>query len=79
MKQLTKKDLEKLVIIHLESKAHTNRFFHPLCGEIDIYKPYTIDKLFDIMYDSGYKIGQKYGEEKKVKDIKKVLNINDAP
>ena len=37
---MTKEDLQKMGIIHLESKLYPNKFFVPQVGEVNLYEPY---------------------------------------
>lgn len=75
---MTKEDLQKMGIIHLESKLYPNKFFVPQVGDVNLYEPYRWEDIFQMIYDSGYKSGTKYGEAKKISEIKRVLNIEDG-
>lgn len=78
LEKLTKEDLEKMGIIHLESKLYPNKFFIPQVGEVNLYEPYRWEDIFQKIYDSGHESGTRYGEAKKISEIKRVLNIEDG-
>lgn len=78
LKMITKQDLEKMGIIHLESKLYPNKFFVPHVGEVNLYEPYKWEDIFQKIYDSGLESGTRYGEAKKISEIKRVLNIEDC-
>jgi hypothetical protein len=78
LKMMTKEDLEKMGIIHLERKLYPNKFFVPQIGEVNLHEPYRWEDIFQKIYDGGYENGTRNGEAKKISEIKRVLNIEDG-
>jgi hypothetical protein len=76
--QITKQDLEKMGIIHLGSKAYPTKFYVPVLGEATLSEPYRWEDIFQKIYDGGYEAGIKCGEEKKIGEIRRALNIEDG-
>jgi hypothetical protein len=74
---MTKENLEKMGIVYMGSKLYPNKFFVPQVGEVNLYEPYRWEDIFQMIYESGYENGTKYGELKKIEEIKKVLNIEE--
>lgn len=72
---MTKDDLENAGLIYEGNTAFPNRFFIPHVGEINLYEPYNWGDIFEIIYNAGFKNGTSYGEEKKIEEIKNILNI----
>ena len=60
------------------SKFYPNKFFIPQVGEVILYEPYRWEDVFQKIYDSGYENGTRYGEAKKIGEIKRVLQIKDS-
>lgn len=75
MKNITKKDLEKMGVIHMNSKIHPNKFFIPQAGEVNLYEPYRFEDVLQKVYDKGFQNGINHGANAKINEIKMVLNI----
>ena len=75
---MTKEDLEKMGVVYVGSKLYPNKFFIPQVGEVNLYEPYRWEDVFQKIYDSGYENGTRYGEAKKIGEIKRVLQIEDG-
>lgn len=73
---MTKEDLEKIDVFHLESKVYPNKFQISSYGEFNLHEPYRIDTIFSIIYNLGYERGVIVGKEEKANEIKKALNID---
>lgn len=74
---MTIEELEAIGIQKHKSKLYPNRFFIPYLGEVDILPPYDITKVFEKIYNEGYRNGVDYGKEIKISEIKRVLNIDE--
>lgn len=72
---MTKKDLEEIGIVHIESKLNPHRFFVPFLGEVSLTEPYDIKDIFLMLYNKGKKDGIYIGEKNKISEIKKILEI----
>lgn len=75
---MTKGDLEKMGVVYVGSKLYPNKFFIPHVGEVNLYKPYRWEEVFQKIYYSGYENGTRYGEARKIDEIKRVLQIEDG-
>lgn len=75
---MTKKDLEKHGIDYIGSKIHPDRFFIQTLGcSVTLDKPYNWDSILRQVYFIGNENGIAFGEAKKIKEIKRVLQIED--
>jgi len=72
---MTKENLEKMGVVYVGTSRHQNRFFIPQVGEVNLYEPYRWEDVFEKVYASGYENGTRYGEAKKIDEIKRVLQI----
>lgn len=52
---MTKEDLQKMGIIHLESKLYPNKFFVPQVGEVNLYEPYRWEDIFQTICSTKHK------------------------
>jgi hypothetical protein len=75
---MTKKDLESIGVIYVGNAAYPKKFFVPHVGEVNLHEPYSFEEIFRMVYHSGYERGIKYGEDKKISEIKRVLQIEDG-
>lgn len=73
---ITKDDLEKIGIIHMDYKLFPKRFHVPRIGEVDLHEPYNMDVIFQKIWDDGYNAGTRNGQNDKINEIKQALNID---
>lgn len=73
MKNLTKKDLEILNIFHVRKNIF---LVSAIDEEICLYEPYTTDSIMHFIYQKGIEKGEEIGKQKKIDQIKSVLNID---
>ena len=62
---LTLEQLPEAVIYPTGSKKYTHEFFIPHVGDRKISPPYTMKKVFKMIYESAFETGERSGEEKK--------------
>ncbi len=82
-KKLTKEDLKKLGFIKVKSKLLKPNTYKYVGSYVEVHIPTnsTIKDLLSLIYYTGktvgHNIGFKAGQEKKIEEIKQILNIYD--
>lgn len=73
---MTIQELEKLDIVHVGSRMYPHKFFFPYVGEDILPFPYSIQDVYEIIYNKGFHEGKEYGKQLKIDEIKRTLGIN---
>lgn len=74
---MTKEQLNEINACFVGSRLKPNLYIIPFIGETNIYPLTTILDILEKAYESGKEDGIKEGKSLKIKEIKKVLEIEN--
>jgi hypothetical protein len=73
---MTVEELAKLKIHDVSSHIRPRAFYvEAIDAELRIPDYYDLNEIFKAIYEEGFKLGTTHGEEMKILEIKKVLDI----
>lgn len=73
---MTTEELEKLGIMSISSKLYPRKYFVPQVGEVKIPESYTIEDIFELIYEKGYENGTEKGKDLKMAEIRSCLGVS---
>jgi len=73
--KITQSQMDAIGMYDLGFKSKPKRHFVPFIGEIDLHESTTLQDVLQLVYEAGEENGIKEGKELKIKEFKKVLDI----